>query len=50
VLVSDSSKARMLLSWTPRFPSLDQQIAHAWDWLRDDANRPRRPEPGHTAT
>jgi UDP-glucose 4-epimerase len=40
VLVSDSSKARVLLSWTPRFPSLGEQIAHAWGWLRDDANRP----------
>jgi hypothetical protein len=28
VLVSDSSKARASLSWTPQFPSLDQQIAH----------------------
>jgi UDP-glucose-4-epimerase GalE len=43
VLVSDSSKSRVLLSWTPRFPSLDQQIAHAWGWLRDDTHRARAP-------
>jgi UDP-arabinose 4-epimerase len=51
VLVSDSSKARVLLSWTPRFPALDQQIAHAWGWLREDANRPARPpQPGRSVT
>jgi UDP-glucose 4-epimerase len=49
VLVSDSSKARVLLSWTPRFPSLDQQIAHAWGWLRDDTHRSRGPQPGDSA-
>jgi UDP-glucose 4-epimerase len=50
VLVSDSSKARVLLSWTPRFSSLDQQIAHAWGWLRDDTHRSRAPQPGDSAT
>jgi UDP-glucose-4-epimerase GalE len=35
VLVSDSSKARKLLGWTPRYQDLDQQIAHAWAWFRD---------------
>jgi UDP-glucose 4-epimerase len=51
VLVSDSSKAHVLLSWTPRFPLLDQQIAHAWGWMRDDANRPARPPaPGRSVT
>jgi len=35
VLVSDSSKARELLGWTPNYPDLDQQIAHAWTWFRD---------------
>jgi UDP-glucose-4-epimerase GalE len=35
VLVSDSSKARELLSWKPIYPDLDQQITHAWRWLRD---------------
>jgi UDP-arabinose 4-epimerase len=35
VLVSDSSKARELLGWTPRYPDLDRQIAHAWAWFRD---------------
>ena len=31
VLVSDSSKARELLGWTPNYP----EIAHAWIWFRD---------------
>jgi UDP-arabinose 4-epimerase len=35
VLVSDSSKARELLSWTPKFPQLDRQITDAWTWFRD---------------
>jgi UDP-glucose 4-epimerase len=35
ILVSDSSKARRLLGWVPRFPELDQQITHAWTWFRD---------------
>jgi UDP-glucose 4-epimerase len=35
VLVSDSSKARELLEWTPKFPGLDRQITHAWTWFRD---------------
>jgi UDP-arabinose 4-epimerase len=34
VLVSDSTKARELLGWTPEFPDLDQQILHAWTWFR----------------
>jgi UDP-glucose-4-epimerase GalE len=36
VLVSDSSKARELLGWTPNCPDLGQQIAHAWTWFRDE--------------
>ena len=28
-------KARELLGWTPNYPDLDQQIAHAWSWFRD---------------
>jgi len=34
VLVSDSTKARTQLNWSPRFPKLDQQIGHAWNWFR----------------
>lgn len=34
ILVSDSTKARRDLGWTPKYPELRQQIAHAWDWLR----------------
>jgi UDP-arabinose 4-epimerase len=35
VLVSDSSKARQMLGWMPKFPELEQQIMHAWIWFRD---------------
>jgi UDP-arabinose 4-epimerase len=35
ILVSDSGKAHAVLGWTPKFPELDQQIMHAWTWLRD---------------
>jgi UDP-arabinose 4-epimerase len=35
VLISDSSKARKLLGWKPKFPDLSQQIDHAWKWFRD---------------
>jgi UDP-arabinose 4-epimerase len=33
VLISDSGKARAMLGWTPKFPRLDQQINHAWQWF-----------------
>jgi UDP-arabinose 4-epimerase len=33
VLVGDSRKARAMLDWRPRFGDLEQQIAHAWEWL-----------------
>jgi UDP-glucose 4-epimerase len=26
---------RELLGWTPKYPNLDQQIAHAWIWFND---------------
>jgi UDP-arabinose 4-epimerase len=35
VLISDSTKARELLGWNPKFPGLDQQITHAWKWFQD---------------
>jgi UDP-glucose 4-epimerase len=35
MLVSDSGRARERLGWTPKYPNLDQQIAHAWTWFRD---------------
>jgi UDP-arabinose 4-epimerase len=37
VLVSDSARARALLEWSPKFPYLDEQIAHAWKWF--EANK-----------
>jgi UDP-arabinose 4-epimerase len=36
ILVSDSTKAARLLSWKPNFPSLEEQITHAWKWLSDE--------------
>jgi UDP-arabinose 4-epimerase len=36
VLISDSSKARQLLNWNPKYPALDQQVGHAWKWFRDE--------------
>jgi UDP-arabinose 4-epimerase len=35
VLVSDSSKARRMLGWMPKFSEREQQIMHAWIWFRD---------------
>jgi UDP-arabinose 4-epimerase len=34
LLVSNSDKANELLGWRPKFPRLDQQIGHAWKWLK----------------
>jgi len=39
-LVSDSSKARQLLGWEPRFSELALQVDHAFRWFRKS-----RPEP-----
>ena len=36
MLTSDSSKARQMLAWHPKYPRLDQQIGHAWRWFRDE--------------
>lgn len=33
MLISDSTKAKRLLGWTPQFPDVDHQIAHAWRWF-----------------
>lgn len=35
ILISDPSRAREMLGWTPRFPDVDQQIGTAWTWFRD---------------
>jgi len=31
-LVASSGKLRRELGWTPRYPSLEDIIAHAWEW------------------
>lgn len=33
VLISDSTKAERLLGWKRHFPSIDDQIKHAWTWF-----------------
>ena len=33
VLICDSTKAKLALGWTPQFPHVNQQIAHAWKWF-----------------
>jgi UDP-glucose-4-epimerase GalE len=39
VLVSDSTNARNLLGWKPKFPDLGEQIDHAWRWFRNGMPR-----------
>jgi len=36
ILISDSTRARTLLGWQPKYPSLDQQITHAWKWFSEE--------------
>src|SRR5262249_2776889 len=36
MLVSDSTKARQLLNWKPKFPALKEAIDHAFRWFRDE--------------
>jgi UDP-glucose-4-epimerase GalE len=45
-LISDSSKARELLGWRPRFPELEQQIDHAWKWFTHEMPKLSRDERG----
>jgi UDP-glucose 4-epimerase len=33
-LVADSSKARKILGWAPKYPKLEDIIGHAWAWHR----------------
>lgn len=37
ILISDSSKARRMLRWAPKYPDIEQQIIHAWRWFNDEA-------------
>ncbi len=34
-LVADATAARAALGWNPRYPSLDDMIAHSWDFLTE---------------
>jgi UDP-arabinose 4-epimerase len=38
-LVSDSTKARQLLGWKPKFPAVKDQLAHAFRWFRDEMQK-----------
>ena len=33
ILIAASKQAQTILNWTPRFPALETQIAHAWQFL-----------------
>lgn len=34
VLIADSTRAKTVLNWSPRFPDLDRIIGSAWQWHR----------------
>lgn len=34
ILIADSTKARTLLGWTPKYSTLDEMIGSAWQWLQ----------------
>lgn len=36
-LVADSSRARKILGWIPRYPSLKDILQHAWEWERKES-------------
>ncbi|MBN2002123.1 MAG: UDP-glucose 4-epimerase GalE [Anaerolineae bacterium] len=38
MLVADASRARRLLNWEPRIPSLHDIVASAWEWHRTHPN------------
>lgn len=33
ILIADSTKAREVLGWSPRYGGLEEQVSHAWKWL-----------------
>jgi UDP-glucose 4-epimerase len=41
-LVSEPRRARERLAWSPRYPSVAQQIAHAWAWHQGKRTRMKR--------
>src|SRR5712691_2719139 len=42
-LVADNRRAQEVLSWTPRYPDLDQIVATAWEWHASQALSVRAP-------
>lgn len=43
-LRADASLAATVLGWRPRFPDIETQVRHAWQWLQS-VTRPRRVRP-----
>jgi len=41
ILVADFSLAAAKLGWKPRYTSVEDQVSHAWDWLKKDQDRDR---------
>jgi UDP-arabinose 4-epimerase len=39
-LLADAARARQILGWRPAFPTLEAQIATAWNWLEHSQRRP----------
>jgi UDP-arabinose 4-epimerase len=47
VLVSDPTRARERLGWSPRYPDLGQQISHAWAWRQGNRHISARAQVGN---
>jgi UDP-arabinose 4-epimerase len=43
VLTADAGRAAADLGWRPRYPDIDDMIAHAWAWRQREAQTPRPP-------
>jgi UDP-glucose 4-epimerase len=50
VLVASSRRARRELGWSPRYSSLEQMLADAWDWRQAHPNGYQKPGAGAGAT
>jgi UDP-glucose 4-epimerase len=38
ILIASSAKARSELGWVPRYPALEEIVAHAWNWHQNHPN------------
>jgi UDP-glucose 4-epimerase len=48
-LVSNPALARERLGWSPRYPDVAQQIAHAWAWRQGGRRAFKRIQAGRVA-